>query len=147
MYKITFFNLFRITTIPEVESESASCDDQSVESDLRVFEALEERVEHSSFSSTNSSIMRLLSSTPNKVKKLPSGGSILNEPKVMENERIPSGYHVQGYHNSLLQQKLNEVNMRTDVLHDFLKNLRKIGNNKRTSISSAESGLYSLRYM
>ncbi|XP_018562138.1 centromere protein J [Anoplophora glabripennis] len=135
-----------ITTIPEIESEKSSpIDDQSshersVESELRIFEALEERVEHSSFSSTNSSILRLLSSTPNKAKpKLSSTGSIIEEPKILENEGIPSGYHVLGYQNSLLQKKLNEVNRRTDVLHDFLKNLRKIGKNKRTSISSAES--------
>lgn len=87
--------------------------------------------------------MRLLSSTPNKAKsKLSDGSSISEEPKVLENERIPSGYHIQGIQNIILQKKLNEVNKRTDVLQDFLKNLRRIGsdNDKRSCVSPTESG-------
>ncbi|KAJ8921119.1 hypothetical protein NQ315_013589 [Exocentrus adspersus] len=128
-----------VESSPSIHSHQAS--DKTLDNELRIFEALEDRVEHSSFSSTNSSIIRLLCSTPSKIqpKTLPTN-PILEEQNI-ETNVIPSGFHPQGIQNTLLQNKLKEVNKRTDVLHDFLRSLRRIGDNgeKRSSVCSAES--------
>nr|XP_023026486.1 uncharacterized protein LOC111514481 [Leptinotarsa decemlineata] len=89
----------------------------TTDKELRIFEALEERAEDSSFSSTNSSIIRLLSSTPHKVKLHPKRSPIREERK----EELKCNTD-----NRQLIQKLQEVNRKTVVLNDFLQNFRKI---------------------
>ncbi|KAK5638021.1 hypothetical protein RI129_012316 [Pyrocoelia pectoralis] len=56
-------------------------DTTDTDRELRVFEVLEERATHNSFSSTNTSIINLLASTPQKL-------SIINETSCNENDAI-----------------------------------------------------------
>ncbi|KAJ8940913.1 hypothetical protein NQ318_017504 [Aromia moschata] len=99
--------------------------ENNTENELRIFEALEERVENSSFDSTNSSIIRLLSSTPNKIMKPLPNSPISEETKfVSENAYDPK---MSDDRTVKLHQKLHEVNKKSDMLHDFLKNLKKNG--------------------
>jgi hypothetical protein len=44
--------------------------EKALEKELLIFEALEQKAENSSFCSTNSSVMRILSSTPSKIKPI-----------------------------------------------------------------------------
>lgn len=96
--------------------------------ELRIFEELEERVEHSSFSSTNSSILKMLSSTPSKLKK-PS------QKKLMHVEEISSSHSDDGqmndgdgYYRGSLVNMIQEINEKEDVLHHFLNNLKYMVN-------------------
>lgn len=106
--------------------------------DLKVFEALEERVEHSSFSSNNSSILRLLSSTPNKVK--------LKQKNPIAEENISPSDTKCNSHLNFLNQKLNNVDQKQLVLHDFLINLRKIVDDKNVQVDMADLGKCFLQY-
>ncbi|KAG5873456.1 hypothetical protein JTB14_007223 [Gonioctena quinquepunctata] len=99
----------------------------TTDKELHIFEALEERAENSSFSSTNSSIIRLLSSTPNKVRKSPTKSPIIEEKIEELKHDIDS---------RLLVQKLQEVNSKTDVLNNFLQNLKKFSSEKQVEEST-----------
>ncbi|CAG9814944.1 unnamed protein product [Phaedon cochleariae] len=100
----------------------------TTEKELKLFEALEECAENSSFSSTNSSVMRLLSSTPSKKNNL------MKSPILEESTR-----ECQFLQNRRLNQKLKEVNEKSDLLSDFLNNLRKISKDKYAAKSGKEN--------
>lgn len=57
--------------------------ERQLEKELLIFEALEEKAMNSSFCSTSSSILHILSSTPNKIKQLSSVKNISTDKKMV----------------------------------------------------------------
>nr|CAI5862017.1 unnamed protein product [Callosobruchus analis] len=98
---------------------SHSVAESATERELRIFEDLEERVEHHSFSSTNSSIIKLLYSTPNKNKKTQQR---IKSP-IQKKHESPNKYADE--HDELLR-KLELIDKRGNFLHEFINNLKKI---------------------
>lgn len=104
---------------------------ENTEQELRVFEALEERAEHSSFSSTNSSIMRMLSSTPSKSKKASAVGPIREE--FVSQQRQLEQVNDVNCQDSIIN-KVQQINKKQDVLHHFLNNLKYMVNSEEDQI-------------
>lgn len=87
-----------------------------------MFEALEEKAEHSSFSSTNSSVVRILSSsTPNKRKNLIKS---LRQP-ILQESKSTSPSKIQNTAN--LYTKWLQMNEKTNFINHVLKELNTNG--------------------
>ncbi|XP_060534382.1 centromere protein J isoform X2 [Cylas formicarius] len=108
--------------ISKVSSHRFNQSAEISERELRLFEVLEKRADHASFSSTNTSILNLLSSTPHRSVKQETASTEPNEP------------HFFGLH-----QKLREVTKNTDVLQNFLLNLKRLGCEKLPGSDSGDS--------
>ncbi|CAH1959195.1 unnamed protein product [Acanthoscelides obtectus] len=94
------------------------------ERELRIFEDLEERVEHNSFSSTNSSVIGMLYSTPNKKKK------VEQRIKSPIQEKPASPRYMDEYDELL--GKLEIIDKRGHFLNEFINNLKKISDENHT---------------
>lgn len=102
---------------------------------------MEERVEHSSFSSSSSSIIRLLSSTPNKLQYPADLTSPKRKHALLRKSPVPQIPESEEYNvhfADLIQEKkkINEEN----ILHDFLNNLKRIVQDKDIQVEFAERG-------
>lgn len=104
---------------------------ENTEQELRVFEALEERAEHSSFASTNSSIIRMLSSTPSKSKKSSAVGPITEE--FTSQKRQLEQVNDVNCQDTIIS-RVQEINKKQDVLHHFLSNLKYMVNPEEDQI-------------
>lgn len=104
---------------------------ENTEQELRVFEALEERAEHSSFASTNSSIMRMLSSTPSKSKKSSAVAPITEE--FTSQKRQLEQINDVNCQDTIIT-RVQEINKKQDVLHHFLSNLKYMVNSEEDQI-------------
>lgn len=127
-----FLNFSYKPQIQELDSKSHL---ENTERELRVFEDLEERVEHSSFSSTNSSIVRMLSSssTPNTHKNCLNIIVPIPEENLQPNEQYADDIYGGHYQNNIAN-KIHEINKKQDVLHHFLSNLKNMVNQKDIEI-------------
>nr|CAH7741184.1 unnamed protein product [Callosobruchus chinensis] len=123
----------RSSSSPETcDPPSHSVAESATERELRIFEDLEERVEHHSFSSTNSSIIKMLYSTPNKNRK---GQHRMKSP-IQEKHESPNNYTDE--HDELLR-KLELIDKRGNFLHEFINNLKKISDENERPKASLNS--------
>lgn len=101
---------------------------ENTERELRVFEALEERAEHSSFSSTNSSIIGILSSTPTRRNTRLQVGETIQEQNLLENDlEVENDTDIDQHRKS---NKIQNNNRKQHLLHTFLSNLKHIVNQR-----------------
>jgi len=110
--------------------------EQKMERELRNFEILEKKVENSSFCSTNTSVTNLLASTPQKLgdnTNKPGDKGILNN-----NAQLLNTIEFTNDRHENIQLKLHEVAQKTDVLQQFLENLRNVKQNKDLQHENSE---------
>lgn len=79
--------------------------EKALEKELRIFEALEERAENSSFCSTNSSVLRILSSTPSKIRTGNDEKKVHWEPQSEEEDVIETNLEKRDIAEILLRLK------------------------------------------
>ncbi|CAG9772187.1 unnamed protein product [Ceutorhynchus assimilis] len=97
--------------------------------DLRTFEILEKKTNSSSFCSTNTSIVNLLASTPQKLPR----NKIFQEEQIMDedNESVSPQQTRQD-----IQVKIQEVSDKADMLQNFLKNLKTMGKETQSRLGN-----------
>ncbi|KAL1501309.1 hypothetical protein ABEB36_006653 [Hypothenemus hampei] len=113
--------------------EDVSLETQRMERDLKIFETLEKKVDNSSFCSTNTSIVELMTSagasTPQKNKKETITPKIIREEKEEEEDYSGIGIIEESLFNGIpknVQEQIREVSRKTDVLQQFLLNLQNM---------------------
>ncbi|XP_066144324.1 centromere protein J isoform X2 [Euwallacea fornicatus] len=101
-----------------------------LEKELKLFEALEEKANNSSFCSTNASVMKLLASTPQKKKLVIDEAQEVNMvDDIMVSKYIPE----------TIQMKLREVSAKTNILQQFLLKLYLLEKRLEETVSANTS--------
>ncbi|XP_076254760.1 spindle assembly abnormal 4 isoform X2 [Rhynchophorus ferrugineus] len=103
-----------ITSPSKKEPGNYTLEEQKLERELKNFEALEKRVENSSFCSTNTSIVNLLASTPRRNEETRESDKNI----IFVNDQQES-----------IELKLKQITHKTDVLRNFLVNLHNMDSN------------------
>lgn len=125
------FNRRVIAQINRFTTERMNRNENDDSKELLIFETLEKRAMNSSFSSTNSSIVRMLSSTPQKVSPKKQFKPVIVE-EFTENQTADSEFI-----ERLIYQNLHQNSDNIGLLLDNLQNYRGIS--PTTSVSSCSS--------
>lgn len=102
-----------------------------------MFEELEERAEHSSFSSTNSSIIGILSSTPSKRKQNIQIEEVIPEEMVLE-DHCSAQINNDCYQHIKTNKNQNN-NKKQHLLHNFLSNLKHMVKQREEETKSKQT--------
>ncbi|CAH0548730.1 unnamed protein product [Brassicogethes aeneus] len=98
--------------------------------DLQIFEALEKRADNSSFCSTNSSVLRILSSTPRSLKSTKNKEE-LSPTKPQSTSSTPKA-------KIELENKLKLLDEKTEVINNFISKLKLIKENETDDSTRAD---------
>lgn len=111
---IAQINKFTTENMKLEENAERECRDTYCDKELMIFETLEQKAMNSSFSSTNSSVVRLLSSTPQKLSpKKPVKSPIIEEIQETESHSCLIEKLLKDGNMELLLQKLQDYQTET----------------------------------